>query len=365
MWREKWQWLNKQEQCMELATCPEQQSVKLGLTPTTEVNFKGMNVQALLDTGSPVTIVSAKFLFQALAKHHPPDQTIEEWEDSVRGRLQHSSVKLKSYGGGKLDIVGQIEVKLERGSNQTKAVVQIQKEAPVQLLIGTDLLSSLGVLFLLKETKMGQSQIQYDLLQNTTLNLQATEFVPAIEEKVNVEGQEATKSTTIFKNNTEGKECDSAKVFGEVCNKNNSRQPEISSFQSGEVAIGTSNNNCQPENSSFRPVVFGRVGSSSSSSSSSSSNNNNCQPENSSLQSGCPRYAEECATVHMLQAVRLPGRCEKLVKLKFNQQHTLSTATEHLLLEPDQSVLHQFGLDIESALLNLDKDGCATACTCL
>ena len=349
----------EQTRTMHGITCPEQQGVKLGLTPTTEVNFEGMNVQALLDTGSPVTIVSAKFLFQALAKHHPPDQTIEEWEDSVRGRLQYSSVKLKSYGGGKLNIIGQIEVKLERGSNQTKAVVQIQKEAPVQLLIGTDLLSSLGVLFLLKEIKMGQSQIQYDLLQNITLNLQATEFVPAIEEKVNVERQEATKSTTIFKNNTEGKECDSAKVFGEVCNKNNSRQPEISSFQSGEVAIGTSNNNCQPENSSFQPVVFGRVGSSNSNNS-----NNNCQPENSSLQSGCPRDAEECATVHMLQAVRLPGRHEKLVKLKFNQQHTLSTAIEHLLLEPDQSVLHQFGLDIESALLNLDKDGCATVPVC-
>ena len=113
-------------------TCPEQQQdVKLGLTPTTEVNFEGMNVQALLDTGSPVTIVSAEFLFQALAKHRLPDQTVKEWEDSVRKRLQYSSVKLQSYGGGKLNIVGQIEVKLERGSNQTRAVVQIQNKAPV------------------------------------------------------------------------------------------------------------------------------------------------------------------------------------------------------------------------------------------
>ena len=115
-----------------------------------------------MDTGSPVTIVSAKFLFQALSKHRLPDQTVEEWKDSVRERLQYSSVKLKSYGGGKLNIIGQIEVRLERGSNQTKAVVQIQNEAPVQLLIGTDLLSSLGVLFLLKEPKMHLSEIQYD-----------------------------------------------------------------------------------------------------------------------------------------------------------------------------------------------------------
>ena len=85
-----------------------------------------------MDTGSPVTIVAAKFLFQALSKHRLPDQTVEEWKDSVRARLQNSSMNLKSYGGGRLNIIGQIEVRLERGSNQTKAVVQIQKEAPVQ-----------------------------------------------------------------------------------------------------------------------------------------------------------------------------------------------------------------------------------------
>ena len=105
-----------------------------------------MTVQARLDTGSPVTIVSAKFFLHTLAKHRLPDQTVEEWEDSVRERLQYSGVKLKR---GKPNIIGQIKVRLERGSNQTKAGVQIQNEAPVQLLIGTDLLSSLGVLFLL------------------------------------------------------------------------------------------------------------------------------------------------------------------------------------------------------------------------
>ena len=91
-----------------------------------------------------------------MAKHCLPDQTVEEWKDSIRERLQYFSVKRTSYGGGKLNIIGQIEVRLERGSSQTKAVVQIQNEVPVQLLIGTDLLSSLGVLFLLKEPKMSQ-----------------------------------------------------------------------------------------------------------------------------------------------------------------------------------------------------------------
>ena len=130
---------------------------------------------------------------------------------------------------------------------------------------------------------------------------------------------EALKSTTIFKDGPEEKECDSTTVFCEVCHNNNC-QPENLSFQSGVFAevgssSGSNNNNCQPENSSFQFRVFAEVGSN-------SSNNNNCRPEISSFQSGClsPRNGEECATVHMLQATRLPGRHEKLVKLQFDRQ---------------------------------------------
>ena len=217
--------MGEQTRIMHGITCPDQQrDVKLGLTPTTEVNFEGMNVQALLDTGSPVTIVSAKFLFQALAKHCLPDQTVKEWEDSVRKRLQYSSVRLQSYGGGKLNIIGQIEVNLERGSNQTKAVVQIQNKAPVQLLIGTDLLPSLGVLFLLKEPVVGQGQIQHDLLQNTTWSPLATKPLPAITEQSNAErhdhesssSAEAMESASVYVQPE--KECSSVKISAEVHN---------------------------------------------------------------------------------------------------------------------------------------------------
>ena len=50
------------------------------------------------------------------------------------------------------------------------------------------------------------------------------------------------------------------------------------------------------------------------------------------------------------------------MKLQFNQQDIVST--EHFLLEPDQAILHQLGLDMESTLLNFDKDGCATVPVC-
>ena len=103
-----------------------------------------------------------------------------------------------------------------------------------------------------------------------------------IERREDLNTIEALKSTIIFKDSPEEKECDSAKVLCEVCH-----------------------NNCQPENLSFQSGVFAEVGSSSS-----NNNNNNCQPENSNFQSGylSPRNGEECATVHMLQAARLPER---------------------------------------------------------
>ena len=88
--------MTEQARTMHGITCPEQLGVKLGLAPTVEIMFEGTTVQALLDTGSPVTIVSAKFLFEALAKHRLPEQTIEEWKHSVRQRLQYSSVKLQT-----------------------------------------------------------------------------------------------------------------------------------------------------------------------------------------------------------------------------------------------------------------------------
>jgi len=301
--------LTEQTRTMHGITCSEQQGVRLGPTPTTEVNLEGTDVQALLDTGSPVTIVSVQFLFQALAKHRLPSQSIEEWQDSVRARLQHSNVTLQSYGGGKLNIIGQIEVTLERGSHRTKALVQIQNKAPVQLLIGTDLLPSLGVIFLLEQSGAEQSQIQYDLLQENTWNLQAREFVPTKKEH-SCERQEKSSATTAmksvsgYKNNSKVKECDNSK----------------------------------PEDSSFLHICL--------------------SPTEESAMRDCLSLVEESAiTVCLLQATRLPGRHEKLLKLQVGQQYVGNDS--HMLLEPDHLSLKQLGLEMESALLKLDKNGCA------
>ena len=52
---------------------------QLGPTLTSEVQFEGCPVNALLDTGSPSTIISLEFLLDALAKQKKPEETPQEW----------------------------------------------------------------------------------------------------------------------------------------------------------------------------------------------------------------------------------------------------------------------------------------------
>ena len=90
------------------------------------------------------------------------------------------------------------------------------------MLIGTDLLPFLGVLFLLKEPVVGQGQMQHDLLQNTTWSPLATKPLPAITEQSNAErhnhesssSAEAMESASV--NVQPEKECSSVKFFAQV-----------------------------------------------------------------------------------------------------------------------------------------------------
>ena len=109
-----------------------------------EVELEGVPVEAMLDTGSPVTIVSLNCLLVALAKSQPPGQTPEEWKAKVKERLQPASMLLKSYSGNELPIVKRIQVEITRGGYATKAWVHVQKDAPVDFLLGTDIQPHLG-----------------------------------------------------------------------------------------------------------------------------------------------------------------------------------------------------------------------------
>ena len=72
---------------------------------TAEVSVEGEIIEALLDTGSPVTIIPLEALLEILAKQRRPDQAISEWRTTTESRLEPTSLILKNYSGDNLKIV--------------------------------------------------------------------------------------------------------------------------------------------------------------------------------------------------------------------------------------------------------------------
>ena len=149
-------------------------SAQLGPTPTANVELEGSVTKALLDTGSPVTIVSLQFLLEALARQRPKSQSAEDWRAAVEERLEPSTVTLQNYGGQRLGIVRQIKVGITRPGCSVEAVVQVHQDAPTDLLIGTDLLPQLGFIFL--QTELEGEDI--DLLSMEKSSTFAADFTP-------------------------------------------------------------------------------------------------------------------------------------------------------------------------------------------
>ena len=139
------------------------QDTVLGPTPVSQVTLDSAPVQALLDTGSPISIVSLEFYLKAAAQNRTAEQTPADWGKDVLKKLTPTTVSLRSYGGNELEIVSQAVCHLERDGYQVKTVLQVQKGAPVDLLLGTDVLSHLGF-SLMQASRQGSAT---DLLQTT------------------------------------------------------------------------------------------------------------------------------------------------------------------------------------------------------
>ena len=112
-----------------------------------KVLLEGKEISALLDTGSPVSIVSLEHLLGVWARDYEASVTSEQWQHEVEERLQPSQLELHNYGGGTLNIVGQDQVELSVGGETVTPTLQVHVGAPMPLLLGTDLLPTLGVQF--------------------------------------------------------------------------------------------------------------------------------------------------------------------------------------------------------------------------
>ena len=123
----------------------------LGPTLHAIINVNGVAATALIDTRSPATILSLEFLLGALAKNRPDGQTREQWKEDILTRFSAPKVKLNSYGSHQLDIIAQILLSFSQSTHSVDAVVLIQKGAPNDLLLGTDLQRQLGFLLTIEK----------------------------------------------------------------------------------------------------------------------------------------------------------------------------------------------------------------------
>ena len=160
-----------------LTPANQRAGLELGPTLTTEVELEGVPVQALLDTGLPATIVSLNLILELLASKRPKAQSPADWRKEVEKRLEPSTVTLQNYGGGQLSLIRQIQVKLSKAGNQADAIIQVQQDAPVGLLLGTDVLAPLGFAMLEPDSE----GVTTDLLRGQKWQKEATAIPSGIQ----------------------------------------------------------------------------------------------------------------------------------------------------------------------------------------
>ena len=160
----------------------------LGPIISVEVMLEGHPVKALLDTGSPVTITSTECMLDALTKQQAPKQSVEEWKQEVQKKFQEPTLSVNNYGGGDVNVIGQLLVTLQVENKECQATILVQKGAKVDLLLGTDLISNLGFLVFEASDQKGQC---VDLLKRKTFAVKQS----LVKEAGSIEGLCNTSST--------------------------------------------------------------------------------------------------------------------------------------------------------------------------
>ena len=143
---------------------------RLGPTVYAPISVNGVSTEALVDTGSPATIISLEFVLSVLRKNRPKNQTNDQWMELTREKFKNPDIVLKNYGDQPLDFLVQIYLSLCRGDRQVNSVVLVRKGAPNNLLIGTDVQHQLGLSLIAEDSNGGIT----DLFSGQRLNFRQT-----------------------------------------------------------------------------------------------------------------------------------------------------------------------------------------------
>ena len=122
----------------------EATGARLGPAVFATVGVNGVETKALVDTGSPATIVSLDFVMTVLAKPKKSEVTPAQWREETMRKFSAPDVTHKSYGGQRVDIISQVSLSFSLDDCAVDAVVLVQKKPPHNLLLVTDLQSKLG-----------------------------------------------------------------------------------------------------------------------------------------------------------------------------------------------------------------------------
>ena len=129
---------------------PEQstfQPLRLGPTPKIPVIVEGIEVEALVDTGCPATIISKTLCRHILDGGHNQENSAvcneHRCQMEKKLHLSEPSLQLHAYCGTQLSIGAEITVTLVAGEYEAKDVVLVQENTPVDLLLGTNLMLNL------------------------------------------------------------------------------------------------------------------------------------------------------------------------------------------------------------------------------
>ena len=127
---------------------------KLGPTVFAELMVNGVPVQALIHTGLPATIISLDCAMQVLARDGRKEgRTDTSWKGETLSKFAPPEVNLKSYRGQRLSMIAQISLCLTQDQFSTNVTFLVQKEAPNDLLLGTDIQPLLGFAMVMKKAE--------------------------------------------------------------------------------------------------------------------------------------------------------------------------------------------------------------------
>lgn len=147
-------------------------STEMGPTISITVHVNGVETDALVDTGSPVSIMSLSFAMDVLSEERSNFNTPREWKEAMLQRFEHPTIAMRSYGGERLNIVAQLRVDLQQSNHRKTTTVLVQKGAPHKLLIGTDVMSTLGFSLLLESDSTMQSLLSSATTESSESNMQ-------------------------------------------------------------------------------------------------------------------------------------------------------------------------------------------------